>query len=67
MNLNLFTFKTGAAGHLLTQHTFRWLSVSLWLARQTESVTRITQGKKKSRENGIVQENNFQTAGSLMA
>lgn len=23
MNLNLFTFKTGAAGHLLTQHTFR--------------------------------------------
>lgn len=66
MNLNLFIFKTRAAGHLLTQHTFRWLSVSLWLGRQTESVAPITQGEKGG-ENGIVQENNFQTAGSLMA
>lgn len=53
MNLNELTFNNKAAGHLLTQHTFRWLSVSLWLVQQTESVTLISRWKKKAGKKGL--------------
>lgn len=43
-NLNRVLFGRGAALHLLTQHTFRWLSVSVWSVRQTESVSRLFPG-----------------------